>query len=108
MIASYAIQASKCYIYIRGEYYHEYLNLEKAIEEAYHEGLIGKNASNSNFNFDQFYEALSQKDFLIYPGKLTIADTFRIGCIGNLNENDMQDTITAIKEVINELQIRMN
>jgi len=63
---------------------------------------------NSNFNFDQFYEALSQKDFLIYPGKLTIADTFRIGCIGNLNENDMRDTITAIKEVINELQIRMS
>ena len=63
---------------------------------------------NSNFNFDQFYEALSQKDFLIYPGKLTIADTFRIGCIGNLNENDMRDTITAIKEVINELQIRIN
>ena len=60
---------------------------------------------NSNFNFDQFYEALSQKDFLIYPGKLTVADTFRIGCIGNLNQQDMTDTIKAVKEVVSELNI---
>ena len=52
LIAGFAVKAEKCYIYIRGEYYNEYLNLEKAIEEAYHEGLIGKNASNTNFNFD--------------------------------------------------------
>ena len=60
-----------------------------------------------NFNFNQFYYALSQKDFLIYPGKLTVADTFRIGCIGNLYEQDMHDTIDAIKEVLNELQFRV-
>ena len=60
-----------------------------------------------NFNFNQFYDALSQKDFLIYPGKLTVADTFRIGCIGNLHEQDMYDTIDAIKEVLNELQFRV-
>ena len=60
---------------------------------------------SSNFNFEKFYNALSTKGFLIYPGKLTVADTFRIGCIGNLNENDMQDTIIAIKEVIEELKI---
>ena len=63
---------------------------------------------NSNFNFEEFYEALSNKDFLIYPGKLTVADTFRIGCIGNLDDNDMHDTIKAIKEVVNELQIKIN
>ena len=60
-----------------------------------------------NFDFAKFYEALSQKDFLIYPGKLTVANTFRIGCIGNLNEQDMHDTIDAIKEVLNELQFRI-
>ena len=63
---------------------------------------------NSNFNFEEFYDALSNKDFLIYPGKLTVADTFRIGCIGNLDDNDMHDTIKAIKEVVNELQIKIN
>ena len=60
-----------------------------------------------NFNFDQFYNALSQKNFLIYPGKLTVAETFRIGCIGNLDEKDMHNTISAIKEVLAELKIRI-
>ncbi len=60
-----------------------------------------------NFNFDQFYNALSQKNFLIYPGKLTVAETFRIGCIGNLDHNDMHDAISAIKEVLEELKIRI-
>ena len=63
---------------------------------------------NSSFNFDKFYNALSDKDFLIYPGKLTVAETFRIGCIGNLNENDMHDTIGAVKEVIQELALKIN
>ncbi len=60
-----------------------------------------------NFDFEKFYNALSQKNFLIYPGKLTVANTFRIGCIGHLNEQDMYDTIDAIKEVLNELQIKI-
>ena len=60
-----------------------------------------------NFNFQEFYDALSRKDFLIYPGKLTVADTFRIGCIGNLDGKDMQNTISAIKEVLAELKIRI-
>jgi 2-aminoethylphosphonate-pyruvate transaminase len=66
-----------------------------------------KQPQNSNFNFQQFYDALSKKNFLIYPGKLTVADTFRIGCIGNLDEKDMRDTIQAVKEVMQELQIRI-
>jgi 2-aminoethylphosphonate-pyruvate transaminase len=66
-----------------------------------------KQPSDPNFNFQKFYNALSDKDFLIYPGKLTIADTFRIGCIGNLNDQDMKDTLTAIKEVISDLKISL-
>ena len=61
----------------------------------------------SNFDFDKFYDALSQKNFLIYPGKLTVAETFRIGCIGNLNHKDMNDTVFAIKEVLTELQMNI-
>ena len=54
LIASYAIQATKCYIYIRGEYHYEYVQLEKAIEEAYERGFIGKNACGSGFDFDLY------------------------------------------------------
>ena len=67
-----------------------------------------KQPGDSSFNFEKFYNALSEKDFLIYPGKLTVAETFRIGCIGNLNENDMHDTIKAVKEVIQELGLKIN
>ena len=67
-----------------------------------------KQPNDSSFNFDKFYNALSDKDFLIYPGKLTVAETFRIGCIGNLNENDMHDTLGAVKEVIQELALEIN
>jgi 2-aminoethylphosphonate-pyruvate transaminase len=66
-----------------------------------------KQPQNVGFDFQQFYDALSKKNFLIYPGKLTVADTFRIGCIGNLNKIDMENTIKAVKEVLTELEIRI-
>ena len=37
-----------------------------------------------------------------------MAETFRIGCIGNLNEQDMIDTIKAVKEVVTELGLTLN
>ena len=61
-----------------------------------------------NFKFEELYDALSEKGFLIYPGKLTIANTFRIGCIGYLTSNDMREAIKAIKETIQELNIQLN
>jgi NADH-quinone oxidoreductase subunit F len=46
------MHAHTCYIYIRGEYYLETSNLQKAIEEAYQNNLIGKNACGSGWDFD--------------------------------------------------------
>jgi NADH-quinone oxidoreductase subunit F len=54
LIASFAIGAHVSYIYIRGEYYHEAEILQKAIDEAYADGLLGKNAAKSGWNFDLF------------------------------------------------------
>lgn len=54
LIASRAINANVCYIYIRGEYYNESLALQKAIDEAYDAKLIGKNACNSGWDLDIF------------------------------------------------------
>ena len=54
LIASYAIGANTCYIYIRGEYYDESSNLQQAINEAYSNSLIGKNACRSGWDFDLF------------------------------------------------------
>ena len=52
LLASYAMQAHICYIYIRGEYFNESVVLEKAIAEAYDAGLIGKNACGSGWDLD--------------------------------------------------------
>ena len=52
LIAGFAMYAHDCYIYIRGEFYSEFSNLQKAINEAYESGLIGKNACNSGWDFN--------------------------------------------------------
>lgn len=52
VISSFAIGANACYIYIRGEFYHEAQALQKAIDEAYKDGKIGKNACGSGYDID--------------------------------------------------------
>ncbi|MDZ5761572.1 NADH-quinone oxidoreductase subunit NuoF [Lyticum sinuosum] len=54
LIAAYAIKAEVGYIYIRGEYYYEAKILQRAIDEAYAYGLLGKNIVNSSYNFDLY------------------------------------------------------
>ena len=52
LVAGFAMHAHVCYIYIRGEYYNESSNLQKAIDEAYKANLIGNNACGSGWSFD--------------------------------------------------------
>lgn len=52
LIAAYAIQAEKVFIYIRGEYGKPYLILKQAVQQAYEHGLAGKNILGSNFSCD--------------------------------------------------------
>jgi NADH-quinone oxidoreductase subunit F len=54
LIASFAIGAKACYIYIRGEFYNEAQRLQAAIDEAYEAGLIGRNACGSGWDFDLY------------------------------------------------------
>lgn len=54
LVAGRAMNATAAYIYIRGEFYHEASVLERAIQEAYAAGLIGKNACGSGYDFDVF------------------------------------------------------
>jgi NADH-quinone oxidoreductase subunit F len=54
LIASFAMGAHAAYIYIRGEFYNEYLNLQAAIDEAYEAGLIGVNACGSGWDFELY------------------------------------------------------
>jgi 2-aminoethylphosphonate-pyruvate transaminase len=57
------------------------------------------------FDFQRFYDRLSQRGYVIYPGKLTVADSFRIGCIGRLGEAEMKGALEAIRAVMAELGV---
>ena len=52
LIAGFAIHAHTGYVYVRGEFYQEAIHLEEAIAQAYKEGLLGKNAAGSGWDFD--------------------------------------------------------
>ncbi len=57
------------------------------------------------YDFARFYDLLHRKGFAIYPGKLTVAETFRIGCIGALDGTDMTDAIAAVKETLADMHV---
>lgn len=53
----------------------------------------------ADFDFPGFYDRLKQKGFVIYPGKISDADTFRIGNIGDVFPRDMEALLKAISEI---------
>jgi 2-aminoethylphosphonate-pyruvate transaminase len=61
--------------------------------------------ADPKFVFEQFYDKLRERGFVIYPGKLTVADSFRIGCIGRLGEAEMKAFLAAAKDVMKELGV---
>lgn len=56
------------------------------------------------FDFALFYEGMKKEGFVIYPGKLTDADTFRVGTIGHVFPDDMHRFIHAVKQVMKQQQ----
>ena len=54
---------------------------------------------SADFDFKDFYQQLKAKGFVIYPGKISQADTFRIGNIGDVYPADFLRLIEAVKEV---------
>lgn len=62
---------------------------------------------NPNFSFEKFYESLNQKDYVIYPGKVSDANCFRIGNIGRIFKSDIRALLAAIRETIAETGITL-
>ncbi|MFQ5410450.1 MAG: 2-aminoethylphosphonate--pyruvate transaminase, partial [Anaerolineales bacterium] len=58
-----------------------------------------------NFDFDRFYERLNEKGYVIYPGKVSDADCFRIGSIGRIFPEDVQALLWAIEETLEEMRV---
>ncbi len=61
--------------------------------------------ADPNFDFVRFYDHLSRNGYVIYPGKLTVAETFRIGCIGQVYEDDIKGALVAVGRALDDMGV---
>ena len=57
------------------------------------------------YRFADFYQRVREKGFILYPGKLTQVETFRVGCIGHVDAAEMRQAVAAIGEALRELEV---
>ena len=61
--------------------------------------------ANPEFDFNAFYDGLKDQGYVIYPGKLTVADSFRMGCIGRLDQQHMRAALGAVRNMLGQFGI---
>ena len=61
--------------------------------------------ADARYDFKRFYAATKQRGFILYPGKLTQLETFRVGCIGAIGRNEMQQAVNAVADTLREMGI---
>jgi 2-aminoethylphosphonate-pyruvate transaminase len=62
---------------------------------------------HTNFTFEEFYQRLNAKGYVIYPGKVSDAECFRIGNIGRIFPSDVKNLLSAIGETLKEMDIEL-
>jgi 2-aminoethylphosphonate-pyruvate transaminase len=58
---------------------------------------------SAHYEFKKFYDAVKARGYILYPGKLTTLETFRVGCMGELGDRGMKGAVQAIAEVVKAL-----
>jgi len=58
------------------------------------------------YNFKEFYARVRDKGFILYPGKLTAVETFRVGCIGAIGPDEMRQAVNVVRDTLREMGIR--
>ncbi|QGZ54684.1 2-aminoethylphosphonate--pyruvate transaminase [Paraburkholderia acidiphila] len=83
------------------------LGFEPLLTEAWRSPIIVTFFSPADpaFDFTRFYELMKAQGFIIYPGKLTSVESFRIGCIGALDESVMRRVVAACGEALRSLGV---
>ncbi len=66
-----------------------------------------RDPNHPHFQFEEFYARLNDKGFVIYPGKVSSTDCFRIGNIGHLFESDIRALLVAIRATLSEMEITL-
>jgi 2-aminoethylphosphonate-pyruvate transaminase len=62
--------------------------------------------ADSRYAFKAFYDKVRDKGFVLYPGKLTQVETFRVGCIGAVGPDEMRHAVNAVRDALRELGIK--
>jgi 2-aminoethylphosphonate-pyruvate transaminase len=85
------------------------LGFETLLPDALQAPIIAtfRTPSHTNFVFQRFYDSLKDRGYVIYPGKLTVADSFRIGCIGRLYPEHMRGALQAVRETLAEMGVAL-
>ena len=60
---------------------------------------------NPKYDFKTFYAAARARGFLLYPGKLTTVETFRVGCIGAIGPDEMEQAVHAVELALRDMGI---
>jgi len=63
------------------------------------------NPAHPAFSFQKLFEGMQRRGFIIFPGRLALADTFRIGCMGEVTEDDIAEAMTALAETLAEMGV---
>jgi 2-aminoethylphosphonate-pyruvate transaminase len=58
------------------------------------------------YEFTEFYRRVRERGFILYPGKLTDVDTFRVGCIGAIGPSALMAAVAAMEAVLNGMGVR--
>ncbi len=62
--------------------------------------------ADAGYEFKAFYERVRDRGFVLYPGKLTQVETFRVGCIGAIGPTEMRHAVNAVRDALADLGIR--
>lgn len=61
--------------------------------------------ADPKYDFKRFYDGAKRRGFILYPGKLTQVETFRVGCIGAIGPNEMRQAVDAVADTLAEMGI---
>ena len=61
--------------------------------------------AHPDYDFRKFYDAVKARGFILYPGKLTQVETFRVGCIGAISHVEMEQAVHAVALALQDLGI---
>ena len=83
------------------------LGIQSLIERRYQSPIITSflYPADARFTFEEFYRRMKERRFVLYPGKVSQAPTFRIGTIGHVFPEDIQRLVRCVSDVLDEMGI---